>query len=45
MDKGARPADISGATAKEIPPFKIFDNLYYVGIDHVCSYVIKTMRD
>jgi len=40
--QGARPAEISGATAKEIPPFQIFDNLYYVGIDYVSSYVIKT---
>src|ERR1051326_7595168 len=40
--QGARPAEASAQNAKVIPPFKIFDNLYYVGIDYVCSYVIKT---
>ena len=28
--------------AKTVPPFKIFDNLYYVGIDWVSSYLITT---
>lgn len=28
--------------AKTVPPFKIFDNLYYVGIDWVSSYIITT---
>jgi len=28
--------------AKTVPPFKIFDNLYYVGIDWVSSYLIPT---
>jgi metallo-beta-lactamase class B len=28
--------------ARPIPPFKIFDNLYYVGIDWVAAYVVKT---
>ena len=40
--QGQRPAEINGQNAKPVPPFKIFDNLYYVGIDYVCSYVIKT---
>ncbi len=28
--------------ATTVPPFKIFDNLYYVGIDWVSAYIIKT---
>ena len=28
--------------AKTVPPFKIFDNLYYVGIDWVSCYLITT---
>lgn len=28
--------------ARTVPPFKIFDNLYYVGIDWVSSYIITT---
>ena len=40
--QGPRPADAGGQNAKAIPPFKIFDNLYYVGIDYVCSYILKT---
>jgi metallo-beta-lactamase class B len=28
--------------AHPVPPFKIFDNLYYVGIDWVSAYVLKT---
>lgn len=28
--------------AKTVPPFKIFDNVYYVGIDWVSSYLIVT---
>jgi metallo-beta-lactamase class B len=27
---------------KTVPPFKIFDNLYYVGIDWVSAYIVKT---
>jgi metallo-beta-lactamase class B len=37
-----RPAGLSEQTAKTVPPFKIFDNLYYVGLDFVCAYVIRT---
>lgn len=37
-----RPAQASAQNAKVVPPFKMFDNLYYVGVDYVCSYVIKT---
>ena len=37
-----RPAGLGEATAKPVPPFKIFDNLYYVGLDFVCAYVIQT---
>ena len=40
--QGPRPADAGGQNAKAIPPFRIFDNLYYVGIDYVCSYILKT---
>ncbi len=29
-------------SAKTVPPFKIFDNLYYVGIDWVSSYLLTT---
>src|SRR5579863_9835694 len=39
-----RPAGLSEATAKAVPPVKMFDNLYYVGIDFVCAYVIKTSQ-
>ncbi len=28
--------------SRTVPPFKIFDNLYYVGIDWVSSYLITT---
>jgi len=28
--------------AKTVPPFKIFDNLYYVGIDWVSAYILQT---
>jgi metallo-beta-lactamase class B len=37
-----RPAGLNEETAKIVPPFQMFDNLYYVGLDFVCSYVIKT---
>jgi len=37
-----RPPGLSEQTAKAVPPFKMFDNLYYVGLDFVCSYVIQT---
>ncbi len=37
-----RPANLSEATAKAVPPFKMFDNLYYVGLDFVNAYVIQT---
>ena len=40
--QGPRPVDAGGQNAKAIAPFKIFDNLYYVGIDYVCSYILKT---
>jgi metallo-beta-lactamase class B len=28
--------------SKPIPPFQIFDNLYYVGLDSVSAYILKT---
>jgi metallo-beta-lactamase class B len=28
--------------AHPVPPFKMFDNLYYVGVDWVSAYVLKT---
>src|SRR3954464_2704099 len=37
-----RPANLSEATAKVVPPFKMFDNLYYVGLDFVNASVIQT---
>jgi metallo-beta-lactamase class B len=33
---------IAQQNARPIPPFKIFDNLFYVGIDWVAAYVVKT---
>jgi metallo-beta-lactamase class B len=35
-------AAIAQRDARSVPPFKMFDNLYYVGIDWVCAYVVKT---
>lgn len=40
--QGQRPAEISAQNAKAIPPIKMFDDLYYVGIDYVSAYVVKT---
>jgi glyoxylase-like metal-dependent hydrolase (beta-lactamase superfamily II) len=40
--QGKRPSDINGQNAKQVPPFRIFDNLYYVGNSYVCAYVLKT---
>lgn len=40
--QGQRPAQAGAQNAKAIPPFRIFDNLYYVGVDYVCAYIIKT---
>src|ERR1700722_3594386 len=40
--QGKRPADLSGASAKEIPPIHMFDNLWYVGSSYVSSYVLQT---
>src|ERR1051325_4886559 len=37
-----RPAGLNEDTAKAVPPFKMFDNLYYVGLDFVCAYLIRT---
>src|SRR3989442_1974278 len=28
--------------SKPVPAFQIFDNLYYVGLDSVCAYILKT---
>jgi|SRR5207249_2956979 len=28
--------------SKPVPPFRIFDNLYYVGLDSVSAYILKT---
>ena len=42
--QGPRPANASGQNAKAIAPFKIFDNLYYIGIDYVCSFILKTSQ-
>jgi metallo-beta-lactamase class B len=33
---------IAQQNARPVPPFKMFDNLYYVGIDWVAAYVVKT---
>lgn len=37
-----RPAGLGENNAKTAAPFKMFDNLYYVGLDFVCAYVIQT---
>jgi metallo-beta-lactamase class B len=37
-----RPAGLGENNAKAVQPMKLFDNLYYVGLDFVCSYVIQT---
>jgi metallo-beta-lactamase class B len=42
QSQGPRPAAANGQNAKAIPPFKIFDDLYYIGIDYVCAYILKT---
>src|SRR5687767_1839125 len=39
--QGPRPPGIDGDTAKAIPPVQMFDNLYYIGNDFVCAYVLK----
>jgi glyoxylase-like metal-dependent hydrolase (beta-lactamase superfamily II) len=28
--------------SKPVPAFQIFDNLYYVGLNSVCAYILKT---
>jgi metallo-beta-lactamase class B len=37
-----RPDGLGEQNAKPMPPFKMFDNLYAVGLDFVNAYVIKT---
>ncbi len=37
-----RPQGLGEDTAKAVPPFKMFDNLYYVGTDFVNAFVIQT---
>jgi metallo-beta-lactamase class B len=37
-----RPAGLGENNAQPLGPFKMFDNLYYVGLDFVCAYVIQT---
>jgi metallo-beta-lactamase class B len=37
-----RPQGLGEQNAKPMPPFKMFDNLYAVGLDFVNAYVIKT---
>jgi metallo-beta-lactamase class B len=37
-----RPQGLGEQTAKAVPPFKMFDNLYYVGTDYVNAFVIQT---
>lgn len=38
----AKPVAERDAPAQTVPPFKIFDNLYFVGIDFVSAYLIVT---
>jgi metallo-beta-lactamase class B len=37
-----RPQGLGAGTASAVTPFRMFDNLYYVGLDFVCAYVIET---
>ena len=37
-----RPQGLNAGTAQAVTPFRMFDNLYYVGLDFVCAYVIET---
>ena len=37
-----RPQGLGSGTAQAVTPFQMFDNLYFVGLDFVCSYVIET---
>jgi metallo-beta-lactamase class B len=37
-----RPAGLGENNAQPATPFKMFDNLYYVGLDFVCAFVIQT---
>jgi metallo-beta-lactamase class B len=37
-----RPQGLGEQNAKPVPPFKMFDNLYSVGLDFVNAYVIRT---
>ena len=39
-----RAPGLSEKTAQVVAPIKMFDNLYYVGLDFVCAYVIKTSQ-
>jgi metallo-beta-lactamase class B len=39
-----RAPGLSEKTAKVVAPVKMFDNMYYVGLDFVCAYVIKTSQ-
>ncbi|MGA2712559.1 MAG: MBL fold metallo-hydrolase [Bryobacteraceae bacterium] len=39
-----RAPGLSEQTAKVVAPVKMFDNMYYVGLDFVCAYVIKTSQ-
>ena len=40
--QGPRPPQANAETAKVIPPVRMFDNLYYIGNDFVCAYLLKT---
>jgi metallo-beta-lactamase class B len=37
-----RPQGLNAQSAQVATPFTMFDNLYYVGLDYVCAYVIET---
>jgi metallo-beta-lactamase class B len=40
--QGPRPAAANGQNQKAVPPMKMFDDLYYIGTDYVCAYVLRT---
>src|SRR5437879_4047738 len=33
---------VAQENSKPVPAFQVFDNLYYVGLDSICAYILKT---
>ncbi len=38
----ARANDITNLEAQRVEPFKVFDNLYFVGVKYVSAWIVKT---